>query len=261
MGVKNRERRASKAKDRQRRARERAAGVPAHEDDSPPDFSTATRTRWVRDRLIAALDSVDLDRTDGPAAEVSALVHASRMPAFASLIDSVLVDVVSDQMPRLWKRGWQPTDVVRTLRRVLKCADLIPTMAVDSMAAHLAGFPPTTVDERSFSQLARLRADPTRWRATGFVRRWTEQVGVSRSGSSGSVVVLARPCIAFRPSVSCLSGPGASRSRPNSTGADQKVLDACASARKAELRYEAEADSRRPRPRSSWFATASTMRC
>jgi hypothetical protein len=85
VGVRNKERRASKAKDRQRHARERAARGPVDEDLL--DLGVATRARWVRDKLIAALDAVDLERPGAPVAQIQALADASGKPDFAPLID------------------------------------------------------------------------------------------------------------------------------------------------------------------------------
>ena len=245
VGVRNKERRSTKAKDRQRRARERAARGPL--DDDHLDLGVATRARWVHDTLIAALDAVDFDRLGAPIAQVQRLADATTKPDFAPLIDDVLVELVSDQMPRLWKRGWQPADVVRTLHRILKSADLALTMAADSMAAHVATFAPATVDERFTGQLGSLRAEPARWHATDFVRRWMQRTGVSRSEVIGSVVVLAE-ALARLPSIGVLCplpGEGRRGRSPSAAGVDPKVLERVRGllAKAESSEYEAEADS------------------
>jgi len=243
VGIRNKERRAAKAKDRQRRARDRAAR--GQVDDDPLDFGVDARAWWVHDTLIAALNAVDLDRPGAPIAQVQTLADATRKPDFAPLIDNVLVELVSDQVPRLWKRGWQPADVVCTLRRSLKVSDLVLAMAADSMAAHLATFAPATVDGRFSGQLASLRADPTGWHATDFVGCWTERMGVSRSEVIGSVVMLAE-ALGRLPSIGVLCPlPGEARRGRGAAGVDPKVLVRVRGllAKAESSGYEAEADS------------------
>lgn len=245
MGVRNKKRRAAKANDRHRRARERAARGSV--DDDLVGLGVATRARWVHDTLVAALKAVDLERPDAPIAQVLTLAEATRRPDFAPIIDEVLVELVSDQMRRLWKRGWQPADVVRVLRRSLKAADLMLTMAAAGMAAHLATFAPATVDERLTGQLAGLKADPTSWHVTDFVRRWTERMSVSSATVVGSVVVLAE-ALSRLPSIGVLCPlPGEARlgRGPVSAGADPKVLGRVRGllAKAESSGYEAEADS------------------
>ena len=103
MGLRNKQRRAAKAKDRQRNARERAARGPV--DADLIDLDVATRARWVHDKLIGALNAVDLERPDAAIAQAQALAHATGKPDFAALIDCALVEVVSRQVPQMWKRG------------------------------------------------------------------------------------------------------------------------------------------------------------
>src|SRR5262249_40128242 len=122
VGVRNKERRAAKAKDRQRRAQERAARGPL--DDDPFDLGHVTRNRWIQDTFIAALSAVDLDRPGSASVHIRALADATRRPDFAPLIDTILVAIVDDQVCHLWKRGWQPADVVRALRRTVKAGEL-----------------------------------------------------------------------------------------------------------------------------------------
>jgi hypothetical protein len=245
VGVRNKERRAAKAKARQRRARERATSGPL--DDDHLDFGVATRVWWVHDTLIAALNAVDFDQLGAPIAQVQSLADATTKPDFAPLIDDVLVELVSDQVPRLWKRGWQPADVVRALRRSLRVADLVLTMAADSMAAQLATFAPVTVDERFTGQLASLAAEPTRWQAADFVRRWAEPMGISRSEVIGSVVMLAE-ALSRLPSIGVLCPlPGEARRGRGlgAAGVDPKVLERVRGllAKAESSVYEAEADS------------------
>jgi hypothetical protein len=245
VGVRNKERRAAKAKERQRRARERAARDPL--DDDHLDLGAATRARWVHDTLVAALDTVDFDQRGAPVAGAQSLADAATRPDFGPLIDNALVYLVSAQVAGLWKRGWQPADVVRVLRRGLKVADLVATMAADSMAADIATFAPATVDERFTDQLASLRADPHRWQATDFVRRWTEWAGVGGSEVIGSVIVLAE-ALSRLPAIGALCPlPGQARRghATNVTGADPKVLRRVRGllAKAESSGYEAEADS------------------
>jgi hypothetical protein len=249
VGVNNRERRAAKAKDRQRRARAQAAShSPVEQDYGPHDFGVATRARWVHDKLIAALTAVDLERPGASIAAVQVLADATRKPDFAPLIDSVLAEVVSDQMPRLWERGWQPADVVRVLRRSLKAADLILTMAADSMAAHVAAFAPTTVDDRFVGQLAELNADPTQWHAADFVTRWARRMACTGADVVDSVVVLAA-ALSRLPSIGVLcSLPGEvrrGRGTSATAGVDQKVLGRVRGllAKAESSGYDAEADA------------------
>ena len=245
MGLKNKQRRAAKAKDRQRRARERAAPGPADEDLF--DLGTFTRNRWVHDKLIAALDAVDFERPAVPNAKVQALADARGRPDLAAYIDSALAEVVNSQVPSLWKRGWQPADVARTLRRSFKASELIATMAVDSMAANLATFASATVDERFTTQLADLAADPGHWHPTDFVRRWTRRMSVSADAVIGSVVLLAQALRCLPPVGILCPPPGeARRGRDASaSGVDPKVLERVRGllAKAESTGYDAEADA------------------
>jgi hypothetical protein len=178
---------------------------------------------------------------------VQTLADATRKPDFAPLIDTILVDVVDDQVSRLWKRGWQPADVVRALRRTFKTSELVVTMAVDSMAAHLATFPSSTVDDRFAGRLAPLAADPAQWRAAGLVRRWTQRLGATTQQVVGSAVMLAE-ILGRLPSIGVL-GPLPGEARPGrsaaASGVEPKVLERVRGllAKAESSGYEAEAES------------------
>jgi hypothetical protein len=245
VGVRNKERRAAKAKDRQRRTRERMARQPV--DPDLVEFGVAASLRWVQDMVLAALSAVDLDRPDASLAPVRALAEATGKPDFAPLIDQLLAELISRQVAPLWKRGWLPADVSRVLRRLVKVTDLTLTIAADAMAADLATFAPSTVDERFTDQLAELKADQTTWHAAGLVHRWTERLDVSSAEVIGSIVVLAE-ALSRLPILGALCPlPGQMR-RVRARGAgggDPKILERVRGllAKAESTEYDAEADA------------------
>jgi hypothetical protein len=250
VGVRNKERRQAKAKDRQRRARGRStAGYYAHGHHSArcPDCETIS----PRDAVALLVMSASVTcRHDVPAATDPTVCRLAELydsdDELAGHIDTALICLLNEQITGVWRDGWQPSDIVGALRR--NTTELTAVMAADSMAAHLTAFQPTTVDECFPAQLAALRADRDGGAVSGFVRRWAHRAGADTVTAVATAFELA-DALGHLPELPQLCPPPGHASRapqpPSNGRTDPKLLERVRAllAKAESSEYGAEADS------------------
>ncbi len=177
MGKANRQRRATKAKARKRAT---VGGGRGSESTATPgaSFGTASGSpfgaAWagsaslpdvtddVRELVSLALGHLARGRGTHFLRSVHGLADAetSQAAGWRRTVDRKLSAIVLGQITDVWRRGWEPADVVRALRR-LQGVDL-ESVGRDAIAAELARYAPTTVSARWHDQLVALDAT-VRW--------------------------------------------------------------------------------------------------
>lgn len=250
MGVRNKERRQAKAKERHRRARVRSAvGYygHGHHPDRCPDCARVSLDEAV---ALMVLSTSMTCRHDIPAATDPNVIRLAELydsdDDLARHIDAALVDLLTERITGAWGDGWLPTDIVRVLRR--NSTELMAAMAADSMAAHLGTYEPATVDESFPGQLNALQADADVGTAAGFARRWARRAGADTS-TAIAVAFEVADALGHLPELPRLCPPpGQARHSPRPRSneiADPKLLERVRGllAKAESSEYGAEADS------------------
>jgi hypothetical protein len=97
VGIKNKQRRAVRAKERQRRARSQGSMPPL------------TPAEQVIALVMATLDGLCQDGPDEPNPYLARLATTSTSDGpRATLVDQILGDLVEEQLDEVWRHGWQP---------------------------------------------------------------------------------------------------------------------------------------------------------
>ena len=232
MGQNNRQRRAAKQKDRVRAraaatARDQAAGrsrAGAESSDGVgPGLADVVR---LRSRCAALLEEACVAlavgrRVDAAMAE---LVELGTTPESLAVVRDVVAGQLSGQVRAGWARGWQPRDLQEFLGRSQERPEL--ELLGDAMAADLATYPRSSVDDRWFDQLTAYGA--TLWwpASSSFLA-----ARAARVGSWPVVLELAVRVLAGLRRLgrleACLPPPGtasSARSRPRPAQVDDKML-------------------------------------
>jgi hypothetical protein len=250
VGVRNKERRQAKAKDRQRRTQARStAGYygHGHHADPCPDCEPVSAAGAVNLLILSASMTC---RHDVPAATDPTVRRLAELfdsdEELAGQIDAALVDLLNEQITSAWQDGWQPSDIVRVLRR--NATEFAAAMAADRMLAHLNTYEPATVDECFPAQLETLRTTPDGGTAIGFVRRWVYRATANTMATIATAFDLA-DALGHLPELPQLCPPPGQASRaprPSSNEAvDPKLLERVRAllAKAESSEYGAEADS------------------
>ncbi|MGI9051172.1 MAG: DUF2786 domain-containing protein [Ilumatobacteraceae bacterium] len=169
MGIRNRQRRAAKVKAARQRARHhhRREGGTAPREGSRP-LSGRERVRALIRVAAITADPAEVD-----------LAIAELALADATLVDREAEGSLLSAVVTMWEHGWQPSELVRHVRRVDGRAGRLAAAAV---AADHAMRDPATLHPRWAAQIDSLElpevADPTGW-VTQFARReWVVRTDV-----------------------------------------------------------------------------------
>ncbi len=171
------EKRRANSRERQHSAR-RPPGGTAHR---PPRADRA----FSRDALAAvaeqlAADAVHArfhDDTGAFTRYAAQLTEMSEPPGWQRIVGETLFRCLQGAVTCAWQRGWQPTELVRHVRRVLD--DRHAGMATDAVAAEMRGYAEATVDERWAKQLTAQGAQVW-WGTDGYLERWRNRAGMGR---------------------------------------------------------------------------------
>ena len=81
---------------------------------------------------------------------------SERTPAWTRAVSRGLVEMLRMSVSRVWRAGWQPTELTRHAGREL--AQQHVSVAADMIAEEMRGYPAATVDQRWVAQVAAVRA-------------------------------------------------------------------------------------------------------
>jgi len=107
---------------------------------------------WL-DRAMMALSVSSDVRADAACAEIVALAVS---PVERRIITSVLTEVLTTEVDRVWRRGWQPADLQRVVTRRLD--GHAPAVLSDAVAAQLSAISVSTIAPRWPGQLQEMGA-------------------------------------------------------------------------------------------------------
>jgi hypothetical protein len=191
VGTNNRERRRAKQKareERQRRLRERTSsdqgsgpspfGGPPFGGIFSPGGARVSPADLVEAIARHAVEALHAKNDEAVRRHCAALTDTGpggrRLP-----VDAALPAILQRELTGVWRRGWQPADVVRSARREYGARQA--RMVVDVIAAEMRQYAATTVDERWEAQLREL--DATVWweRDDGYLAAVGERDGIERA--------------------------------------------------------------------------------
>jgi len=214
MGIRNRERRAVKAK---RRARRRS-GPPPHGDGSGADRAVAPES--IEMTVVDAASRL-LGGDTGAPHEVATKLAGER----TATVDAAVATVLTRAVRAAWTNGWLPHDVHQVAQRRLDRAAV--GYVVDTIAAEAQQYAAATVHPRWREQLGSI--DAVVWWQPGaaHLSQWAQRHGHLRTAALGVAieVLAALGSLPALPRILPLPGgatvPNAGRAR---RGVDQKIL-------------------------------------
>jgi Protein of unknown function (DUF2786) len=166
VGRNNQQRRAAKARARARKQQGANKGgsslgtaffVEGHEPGRPTVRSDRPSLReqlvvWL-ERAMDALSMPSDRRADAACAEIVALAET---PVGRRVVTTALTEVLTTEVDRAWRRGWQPADLSRVVGRSLD-GDAQLVLA-DAVAAQLSSYAVSTIAPRWPGQLREMGA-------------------------------------------------------------------------------------------------------
>lgn len=135
------------------------------------------------------------------------------------LVDRTITARLQRDVTELWRRGWQPADVVRMANRRLGAVHA--RLATDTIAAEMLTYTTTTVDERWLEQLSVLNAQVWWQDRRNHLQEWRDREGLDREAGIACVLEVLS-MFAVLPRLEQLGPiPGDARRRP--AGADDRA--------------------------------------
>jgi hypothetical protein len=182
MGKNSRERHKAKRKAAGAAQRRRAAGTSGQDDPLglfgvPRMPSPRQLAEQIIDQAVHAQhreETVELDRcrallTAGPGGT-----------AGIQVVNRALLAYLLREVEHAWRRGWQPTELVRVARREYTTRH--GRLMVDAIAAQMRSYSTATVDPRWQSQLAAVDARVWWEHDDHYVTAWGERQDLNRAG-------------------------------------------------------------------------------
>src|SRR6266568_2541122 len=102
------------------------------------------------------------------------------------LVDRTLSARMQREVTDLWRRGWQPADVVRVANRRLGPGHA--RLVTDTIAAEMRAYAATTVDEQWLEQLSALNAQVWWKDRTNHPQEWRDREGLDREAGIACVL-------------------------------------------------------------------------
>ena len=132
------------------------------------------------------------------------------------LVDRTLTGRLQREVTELWRRGWQPNDLVRVANRRFGARHA--RLITDVIAAEMRAYPAATVDEDWLGQLSGLNAHVWWQDRRNHPQEWREREGLDREAGVACVLEVLSMLTAL-PRIEQLGPlPGTARRRPASAG-------------------------------------------
>ena len=228
MGKNSRERLKAKRKAADAAQRRRVAGPPDAGD--PLGLSGGSHVPSQRRLAEQLIDRAIHAQHGGQAAELDrcrAVLTAGLGGAVAGIqvVNRALLTSLLRDVEHAWRRGWQPTELVRMARR--ECGARHGRIMVDAVAAQMRGYPAATVDHRWRSQVTALDARVWWEHDDHYVQVWGERQGLDRAEVIAAIIEVL-VLLATLPAIEMV-GPLPGEARPAAVTApadlDQRMLD------------------------------------
>jgi hypothetical protein len=134
------------------------------------------------------------------------------------LVDRTLTARLQREVTELWRRGWQPADVVRMANR--RFGAVHARLVTDTIAAEMRAYAATTVDEQWLEQLSALNAQVWWQDRKNHPQEWRDREGLDREAGIACVLEVFS-MFAVLPRLEQLGPlPGKARRRPAGADAD-----------------------------------------
>ncbi len=225
MGKNSRERHKAKRKAAAAGQGRRAAATGQDDPLGRYGASGVPTQRQLADQII---DQAMFARQHDDAAEfdhcLSLLAAGPGGAAGLQVVNRALLTYLLREVEEVWRRGWQPAELVRVARR--EHAARHGRLLVDAIAAQMRGYGAATVDSRWQSQLTSLDAKVWWEHDDHYPTAWGERQGLDRSAV---VAIMIDVCflLATLPPIEQV-GPMPGTARPTRTtpsaDLDQRVL-------------------------------------
>ncbi len=208
-----------------------------HHVDAPEASTDARKAVYaIIDRALTAT------RDQGGAAFESALDELTTAPD--ELVDASIVEITEHILGAIWKRGWQPLDVARTVSKGPHTDWLR-----DMVAGQIGTYPADRIHDRWSAQLVEMRADVW-WAGDAYahLRLWSEQWGMPRVEALRIVLEVVGE-INYLPDLPLLMPPPGQARRgtlsPDARAADSRMLGKIRGllAKAESTKFPAEAES------------------
>jgi hypothetical protein len=247
MGKNSRERNKAKKKADEAARRRRAASSSTADD--PPGLFGAPRIPPQRRLAEQILDQTVYAQHTGDTAEVARcrelLTTGPGGAEGVQLVNRVLLDGLQRDVDHAWRRGWQPAELVRAVRRERSTRH--GRLITDVIAARMRAYPAATVDRRWAAQLSALDAQVWWEHDDHYVTAFGDLHGLDRAATI-AVMTDTRYVLAMLPTIE-MAGPvpGDARSATAAIPADldlrmlDRVRALLAKAESTEFPEEAEA--------------------
>jgi hypothetical protein len=145
-------------------------------------------------------------------------------PAGAQIVDRALFATLLHEVDQAWRRGWQPSEIVRAARR--EHAVRHGRLAVDVIAGQMREYSAATVPPRWRAQLAALEASVWWQRDDQFLSLWGDKHGVDRAATIEIMIDILLLLVTMQRVESTGPMPGAVETTGTAAGQlDQRILD------------------------------------
>lgn len=188
----------------------------------PGGASQRQLVQQIADLAVYARHEGDVAELDRCRALLTAGLGGS---AGVQVVNRVLLASVLQAVQLAWQRGWQPTELVRVVRREHTARH--GRLVADAVAGQMRGYSAATVDPRWQAQLAAIEAQVWWEHDDHYVTAWGERQGVDRS-TVVDVFIGVLHLLATLPRVESVGwAPGDARSAAFTVVADvdQRMLD------------------------------------
>lgn len=164
---------------------------------------------------VIAMDAGDQATVDQ---HVDLLAHGDGRLGGQRSVDLALLTILQRNVSDLWRRGWQPADLIRMVRR--QCATRQVQITVVLVAAEMRQYAQNTVDEQWAAQLRDLGAEPSGVDDADLVDTIAGDHRITRWEVIGHLLQILR-VLTTCPKIEMLCPPPGT-ARTGSLGADQR---------------------------------------
>jgi len=262
LGKANRERRRAKLKDRERERKRRqnradrpysgdpyGRGWPGSQHQGQASRPSPADTAGILvGEAVSALADDDRDAFAKYVAGLAAPPGGGVATDWPRIVGRAIWTVAEQVVVTGWRRGWQPTELVRQLDRSFGAWHA--RLATDLVAGEMRRYAAATVDERWAAQLAALGAQAWWGRDDEHLERWREREGLDQAAAVGfaleTVYTIARlPELSLLLPLPGTATRSAQAARAAGRTVDQRMLERVrallAKAESTEFPEEAEA--------------------
>ncbi|MDY7085983.1 MAG: DUF2786 domain-containing protein, partial [Actinomycetota bacterium] len=145
-------------------------------------------------------------------------------PTGVQAVDRALFATLLHEVDQVWRRGWQPSEIVRVARREYTARH--GRLAIDVIAAQMRDYPAVTVPPRWQAQLTALDAEVWWQGDDRFLALWGDKHGVDRAATIETVLDMLVLLLTMQQVEPTGPMPGTAEATTTTAGQlDQRILD------------------------------------